>query len=606
MSIQFAKKINIAEAGNAKGLVAVERKYRVHPENEIIPFAINTPFLELAETVCPDHDGAWAHPLILFESEHVTTIGAAVLSRKTKNFLDSLQDAYPMDVLSISSGMSNDKLSVVGLIRVYGDSKPPLYQLYDFLGENTKHPEEHRNRVVEETYPVKRFTEAEIASHAASVKRQQEALEGVSADRPLLNMLGEYVTTELDPDEGRRPLVYDLLTKDMQISTILEYRDFIRIFEQCMSYITGVERDLYYNVMRGKVEKSDFFTVVDAYIEKNFIETHELPIEDLPAMKNKLNRALFELYIVQDLIDDPEITDIKITAMDSIRVRVKGKAYMSNVTFIDEDDYERFIVGIAVKNRIDLSVPTQTFTDDHDENYILRFTITAPYITGSGVPIIHIRKVSRVKMMDDDLIKAGMFDAKIRNYLVDCAKFSRGVVFAGAPGSGKTILLNWFLEQYEDSAEILVIQENDELFAYRKGVMFEHVVTNPTNGELPCSREDLGQIALVAGANVFVIGEVKGAEICSAITLSNSGCRTALTIHSQSSTETVDKMADLAMRGYATSYEQAKRMIKSFQTIVYLENFKVQEISEIVGFNEATKNPVYRMIYRRDLEAQQA
>ena len=107
-------------------------------------------------------------------------------------------------------------------------------------------------------------------------------------------------------------------------------------------------------------------------------------------------------------------------------------------------------------------------------------------------------------------------------------------------------------------------------------------------------------MALVAGANVFVIGEAKGAEICSAITLSNSGCRTAITIHSQSSTDTVDKMVDLALRGSPnTSYDQAKRMIKSFQTIVYLEDFKVMEISEITGYDEAKKDMVYRAIYRR-------
>ena len=61
-------------------------------------------------------------------------------------------------------------------------------------------------------------------------------------------------------------------------------------------------------------------------------------------------------------------------------------------------------------------------------------------------------------------------------------------------------------DAYESSAEILVIQENDELFAYRKGVMLQHVVLNPQRGEEPCTLERLGQMALVAGANVFVAG----------------------------------------------------------------------------------------------------
>ena len=133
--------------------------------------------------------------------------------------------------------------------------------------------------------------------------------------------------------------------------------------------------------------------------------------------------------------------------------------------------------------------------------------------------------------------------------------------------------------------------------------MFEHVVNNPIGGQQPCSLERLGQLALVAGANVFVIGEAKGPEICSALTLANSGCRTALTLHTNSSTEATDKMADLAMRGYATNYEQAKRSVKSFKTIVYLQDFKVQEISEIDHYDENLKDFVYRPIYRRPVES---
>lgn len=34
----------------------------------------------------------------------------------------------------------------------------------------------------------------------------------------------------------------------------------------------------------------------------------------------------------------------------------------------------------------------------------------------------------------------------VKDYLIDRAKYSRGVVFAGPPGSGKTTALNAFIE----------------------------------------------------------------------------------------------------------------------------------------------------------------
>ena len=138
------------------------------------------------------------------------------------------------------------------------------------------------------------------------------------------------------------------------------------------------------------------------------------------------------------------------------------------------------------------------------------------------------------------------------------------------------------------------------MFAYRKGVMFEHIVNNPRPGEESCDLEHLGKMALVAGANVFIIGETKGAEICSAITLANSGCRTATTIHAESAEETPEKMADLAMRGFAKSTDQAKRMIKAFNIIVYMQDFAVQEIEEIIGYDADKKELIFRCIYRKE------
>ena len=604
------KKINIKKytIRNANGLETAEKKYRGKngvAEREV--WAIDTPYTEIAETVIKDRRGPWATPLSLFVSKHKTTIGARNLSSMAEKFIN--ESDIDCDILSIQSDMGERNLMLVVLLRIYKGGLD-IQKFFDYIGDDLydedidKGPAEG-GLIIPDSIKNFKYTDSQKKRHFELVKTEKKAYDDCSLDKPFLNSIKTYEPLDLPDPADDAELIYDLETKDRQLKIVGSYEDFNRVFKAMMEWVTGTEYNHYViSLTGGEAAEKEFIEAIKTELTDKYVKTGKLPAENFPAMMDKLYRSLYQLYIVQDLIDDPNITDIKITAPDSIRVRIKGKAYLSNVTFVNLNDYRRFIDMLAIRNGIRLNIPEQTFTDPNDENYILRFSITATYVNSVAWPYLHIRKIARQKLLGDDLIKAGMFDEKIKNYLLDCGKHSRGVVFAGPPGSGKTICLNWFLEEaYEQSAEILVIQENDELFAYRKGVMFQHVV-NYSNGKYKAvSLEDLGQLALVAGANVFIIGEAKGAEICSAITLSNSGCRTAITIHSQSSTETIDKMADLAMRGYAKDMDQAKRMLKSFQTIVYLKDFKVQEISEIVGYDEEKHDMKYKYIYRRDKES---
>ena len=73
---------------SAAKLRAVEKKYRKFYDNEIIPFAQRTPFVEVAEVVFPDHDGEWKHPLHFYITKHLTTTGIQTVCKKIKKYLE--------------------------------------------------------------------------------------------------------------------------------------------------------------------------------------------------------------------------------------------------------------------------------------------------------------------------------------------------------------------------------------------------------------------------------------------------------------------------------------------------------------------------------------
>ncbi|MBP3784555.1 MAG: Flp pilus assembly complex ATPase component TadA [Butyrivibrio sp.] len=605
------KKLNISilRVTNREALETIQKGRKTGNDvYEHYPWAIDTPFTEIAENIIRDKKGPWATPLYYTTTYHKPNIGVREVCLSAEEYIRTLPNSENIEIMSLCSYIEDGKIVLRSLVRSYG-APFSFTGFFSYIHDDLivdveeEEPTFTGKLLIPEEAKNFEHTEEEIRKNKEAYERQKKVYETCTEDKPFLNCIEEYAPSKLPTVEDKMDLIYDLKTSDQRIKTKASYEDFNKVFVEMMTFVNGVEFYTYAQIMKGEKSEDDFMAYLETHLQQNYVNKQLLPAEDVPAMLKKLYRSLFKLYVIQDLIDDPNVTDIKITAPDSIRTRIKGKAYITNISFIDLNDYLRFVNGLCIKNNILQDVPEQTFTDTHDENYILRFTLSAQYISSRPWPDLHIRKIDRNKPLGDDLIRLGMMPPKVRDYLVDIGKTSRGVIFAGPPGSGKTVCLNFFLEEaYEQSAEILVIQENDELFAYRKGVMFQHPVKYSLDKQ-PINLAELGELALVAGANVFVIGEAKGPEICSAITLSNSGCRTAMTIHSFSATGVVDKMVDLAMKGDYKNPIQAKKNIQSFQTMVYLEDFKIKEIAEITGYNEETNDMEYKYIYKYEEEA---
>lgn len=418
-------------------------------------------------------------------------------------------------------------------------------------------------------------------------------------ERPLLNQGIPYV-----PDAGRTreddfPLVWEAASKLKKARTKMSDNEFDRIYMSIMTFYRETERLAYQRYQRGELKKEEFYAECMARLRKEYPEQMSNQ-NDFNVMMDRINTAMFGYDVLQPLIDNPDTSDIKVCGPYDIRVRVKGKAYKSDASFINANDLTAFIEGLSLRNKKDiLSHPCLTFTDMHDENYILRFTISAPYVTAFGYPLMHIRKVPKSKPDFDELIRRGMLNEDVKMYLIDRAKAARAVVFAGPPGSGKTTALNAWIEYIPKTRETLIIQENDELNTKQSGFMFKHP-SYGFDGEPVCTLEDLGKMALVEGCNEFIVGEVKGGEMRYVMTLLNAGGNAALTVHSTNAYETLDKLADLVKYGSSYSFDEARRMLKTFDTIVYMQDYCIQEILECVGYDDETKQFKYINIYRNE------
>ena len=306
-----------------------------------------------------------------------------------------------------------------------------------------------------------------------------------------------------------------------------------------------------------------------------------------------MKSAATGFYILDDLLNDPKISDIKICSPWKIRVKVQGKRCTSNLRFIDEADYDRFLNGILLRYGRDNSEQVHVFTDKFsNENSILRNNITLNQIN-SGYPTYHIRKIPKNKYTIKDLIELKVMDEEIANYLMWAIRKSRGIIFTGQGASGKTSCMNALIEFIPYSASGLVIQESEELYSYNHPELTFERITGKYD------LRALNRNGLLTDIDYFVVGEIKSDEAADFITSIGTGAKGLASIHASSTRDAASRFSDLIMHATKYSKEEAMYMMKELQVIIFMKHFQVAEISEVTGWDPVKKDLTYRTVFRR-------
>lgn len=406
-----------------------------------------------------------------------------------------------------------------------------------------------------------------------------------------------YVPQPREHDDANE-LVYDLRSKIQREGQSQRQQDILNIV---VDYYNNVEAEMINAARTGKIELKDFFEHVQLFLTRG--NKVRVAPEELPALLQLVNKAFFGYYVLDDLINDDSISDIRVMAPDHIRVKRNGKRMTSNLTFRDEKDYLQFLEGIAIRNKTTLENynAVQNFTDtEGNKRFILRFDISTSYVNSTKYPYLIIRKVPRKKYTMKDLMRYQMLDQNTAVYLIDKAKNSSGILFTGKGGSGKTSLMNTLLEYIPYDKSALVIQENEELHTdTHPDIMFQRTVTARGKNELNFNLKDLAINGLLADLDYFIIGEIKGGEALYAMNAMITGHKCWASCHGSNPSKAMYKFADYIKYEADYSKEDCLKMLEELDIIVFMKDFKVYEIAEVTGWSDAKKDLTYHTIYKR-------
>ncbi len=359
-----------------------------------------------------------------------------------------------------------------------------------------------------------------------------------------------------------------------------EKQELENMLDELLNYFVHVEKQTLLLVQRGVKPRDSLIEMADKYLRQR-----NVPRVFRDEVIKHFGKFIWGYYVLEEAINDKDISDIKVLNESNVRIKRKGKRMNTDIKFPSKSDYKRFVSMVAVKNKTNLSDinAIQSFTDkESNKDFILRFNIATDFVNSTDVPYMHIRKIPKKKYSIQELVDFDMLTEEMAEYLVNAAVNSSGIIFTGKGASGKTTLMNVLIEYIPHDCSGLVIQENEELFSdNHPDMMFQHIVANRGEGKIQYNLKDLGRNGLLTDLDYFIIGEIKGGEALYLLNAGYTGHRCWASVHGMSSTEALNKLADYVK--YESDYELSdiKRMLVGMKTIVYLQDFKVKEISEI-------------------------
>jgi pilus assembly protein CpaF len=159
---------------------------------------------------------------------------------------------------------------------------------------------------------------------------------------------------------------------------------------------------------------------------------------------------------IEELLKDPEITEVMVNGPSEIYVERSGKLFRTNRRFVDEDHLRGVIDAIVARvgRRIDEASPMvdARMPDGSRVNAIVHpLAINGPFLT--------IRKFSADPLTDVDLISFGTLTATVTEFLQLCVRGKLNLIISGGTGAGKTTTLN-VLSTYIPSDERTVTVED--------------------------------------------------------------------------------------------------------------------------------------------------
>lgn len=274
-------------------------------------------------------------------------------------------------------------------------------------------------------------------------------------------------------------------------------------------------------------------------------EAPEISRDDRAKVIKEVLEESLGLGPLEDLLADPDISEIMVNGAKKIFIEKSGKVQLSSVTFTSNDHLRRIIERIVTPLGRQINTSTPYVDARLKDGSRVNAVIEPLAIDGPAVTIRKFKKggVAPEKYVDWGSMSKGMLD-----FLKICVENGMNVVISGGTGSGKTTLLNMMSSFIPSNERIITVEDAAELQMQQ-----EHVVrleTRPPSmeGSNAITIRDLIKNALRMRPDRIVVGECRDGAALDMLQAMNTGHDGSMTTtHANNPRECIGRLETLCM-----------------------------------------------------------
>ncbi len=366
--------------------------------------------------------------------------------------------------------------------------------------------------------------------------------------------------------------------------------------------------NLFDTIRMQVMEKMDFSReLADEEIEELILQEIAFTAKNVNLSvkeKRQLHRQIFhslrKLDILQELVDDPQITEIMVNGPKHIFYEKDGRICESALKFSTEEKMQDVIQQIVAKHNRVVNQSSPIVDTRLEDGSRVNIVLSPISIDGSA---ISIRKFPKEPIYMEELIKKDSISQEAAEILKILIQARYSLFISGGTSSGKTTFLNALSQYIPKDERIITIEDSAELQI--KGIPnLVRLETRNANaeGQKPIRIRELIHSALRMRPDRIIVGECRGAEAFDMLQAMNTGHDGSLsTGHANSCKDMINRLEMMVLMGMDLPIAAIRQQIASgIDIIVHLgrlkdKSRKVLDIVELEGINngEIMLNPLF-------------